>query len=158
MVALNDRGARTATAFDNIGVEGALNQELHLTTCDVGLFHHLCGGLLKAADEFTADNFAFLFRVVHSRECSHKLISNIKRDQSHTGRRHKVFLHLAALALAEQPVVHKHTGELVTDGLVDQSRRHSGVNAAGKTADHQVIAHLLTNGLNLAGNHMIAIP
>ena len=41
-----------------------------------------------------------------------------------------VLLDLLGLALAEQPVVDEHRGQLVADGALHECRRHGGVDAA----------------------------
>ena len=47
----------------------------------------------------------------------------------------EVLLDLLGLALAQQPVVDEHTGQLVADGPLDQRRGDRGVDAAGQAAD-----------------------
>ena len=50
--------------------------------------------------------------------------------------------------MTQQAVVHEHTGELVTDGLVQQRRHHGGIHPAGQAQDHLVGADLLADGVD----------
>ncbi len=53
-------------------------------------------------------------------------------------------------------MVDEHAGEAVADGLVDQHRRHRGVDAAGQPANHPALADLsadLLDRLLLEGTH-----
>jgi hypothetical protein len=45
-------------------------------------------------------------------------------------------------------VIDEDTGELVADGLVDEHRRDSGVDAAGEAADHAARADLGADALD----------
>ena len=54
----------------------------------------------------------------------------------------KSFSTCSRLARAQQPVVDEHAGQLVTDGLLHQRRRHRGVDAAGQAADDAGLADL----------------
>ena len=49
---------------------------------------------------------------------------------------------LLGLVLAQQAVVDEDAGELVADRLVDQHRRHRGIDAAGQPADDAAVADL----------------
>ena len=46
---------------------------------------------------------------------------------------------------AQHAVVDEDAGELLADGLVNQSRSNAGVNAATKAKDHLVLADLLAD-------------
>ena len=50
--------------------------------------------------------------------------------------------HRLGLVEPQQAVIDEHAGELVADRLVDQHRRHGGIDAAGQTADHLALADL----------------
>ena len=67
-------------------------------------------------------------------------------------------LDLFCLALAQQTVIHEHAGELVADGLVHESRRDCGINAAGQAADHLCIADLLADFRDLVLDDAGGIP
>ena len=55
--------------------------------------------------------------------------------QVDAGGGHEVALDLLGLALAQQPVVDEHAGELVADGALHERGGHGGVDAAGEAAD-----------------------
>ena len=50
---------------------------------------------------------------------------------------------LPGLVLPQQAVVDEDAGQLLADRLVDQHRRHRGVDPAGEPADHLAVADLL---------------
>ena len=50
---------------------------------------------------------------------------------------------LLGLALAQQAVINKHAGHLLTDGTCAKSSNHRRINAAGKRQDNAVLAHRL---------------
>ncbi len=56
--------------------------------------------------------------------------------------------HLLALALPHQSVVNIHTGQLVTDGFMDQHGRNRGIHPARQATDHPALADLLTDLLD----------
>ena len=57
-------------------------------------------------------------------------------------------LHLVALVLAHQAVVHEHAGELAAHRLGQQGGGHGGIHAAGQGQQHLAAAHLLPDGLD----------
>ncbi len=65
---------------------------------------------------------------------------------------------LLGLALAQQTVVHEHAGELLADGLMHQSRRDGGVDAAGQAANHLGVADLLADFLDLVLDDVGRVP
>ena len=60
--------------------------------------------------------------------------------------------HFVRFALAHEPVVDEHAGELVADRLVDEHGRHRRIDAAGQAADHARLADLRAN----AGDLLVA--
>ena len=57
-------------------------------------------------------------------------------------------LHLVALVLAHQSVVHKDAGELVSHRLVGQEGGDGRVHPAGEAADHAVVSYLGPDALD----------
>ena len=55
---------------------------------------------------------------------------------------------LLGLACAQQAVIDEDAGELVADGLVDEHRRHGGIDAAREAADHPARADLGADALD----------
>ena len=52
---------------------------------------------------------------------------------------------LLRLAQPQQAVIDEDAGQLVPDRLMDQNRRHRGVDAARQAADHLLVAHLFAD-------------
>src|SRR4029450_11345770 len=52
------------------------------------------------------------------------------------------------LAVAQDSVVHEQTRELIADGPVNQGGDYGGIDAAGKRAEHGVLAHLPADALD----------
>ena len=66
--------------------------------------------------------------------------------------------HLLRLVQAQQAVVDEHAGELLADRLVDQRRRHRGIDAAGQAEDHLFLADLLFYFADGFGNVIRHVP
>ena len=64
---------------------------------------------------------------------------------------------LLALALAHQPGVDEHAGELGADGPVDQRGGHRGVDPAGQAADGPAVADLGPDGVDLRSSMIDAM-
>ena len=75
-------------------------------------------------------------------ERGEELLRRVDDDQPDAGRRDVVALDLLGLALAQQPVVDEHAGELVADRAVHERGRDRGVDAAGEPAEHVPVADL----------------
>ncbi len=146
VVGLDVRRAGPATGLDHVRVQRALHQELHRRTLvrdDLGL------RLLEDPDELTADDLPLLLGVTDPGERLEEPLLRVHNLQLYAGRGHEVLLDLLGLALAHQAVVDVHAGQLGADGLLDQRRRHGGVDAAGQTADGAPVADLLADGRDL---------
>ena len=130
MVALDVGGALAASGLDDIGVEGALYQELHLAAGRADLFDDLLLGGLEGADELAADDLALGLGLGHARQRVQEALGLVARDDADAHAARVVALHLLALARAQQAVVDEEAGELVADGLVHQRSGHGGVHAA----------------------------
>ena len=130
MVALDVRGAGAAAGFHNIRVQGALDEEAHVLT-----LQHGGHGALEGTDELRTNRLALRLRLGHAGELAQEGVTLIYRHQLRAGCAHEVLLHLLALALAQQTVVHEHTGQTVADGTLHQRRCDSGVHAARQATD-----------------------
>ena len=64
-----------------------------------------------------------------------ELLGGVDDVQLDAGGGDEVALDLLGLALAQQPVVDEHAGELVADGPLHERRGDRGVDAAGQPAD-----------------------
>ena len=69
--------------------------------------------------------------------------------QLDAGGGHEVLLDLLGLALAHQPVVDVHAGQLGADGLLDEGGGDRGVHSAGQPADGALGADLLADRCDL---------
>ena len=72
-----------------------------------------------------------------------KLRLGVHADHFGVQLAHKHVHYHVALVQAQQAVVHKHAGQLVANGAVDQRCRHAGIHAAAQAQDHVFLAHLL---------------
>ena len=135
-------GLHAVLRFQNVGVDGALGEEINLVA-------HLAGLLLEHADELAADDLALGLGLVHVGQKVQEAVGGI---HVHQVRVHLVLEHvddLLGLALAHKPVVHVHAHEVLPDGLDEQRRHHRGIHAARQRQQHLLVAHLLANGGNL---------
>ena len=65
-------------------------------------------------------------------------------------------LHLIALVLPQQTVIHEDTGQLIAHGTLQQGGGHGAVHAAGEGQQHTAAADLgpaLRHGLLQIGRH-----
>ena len=126
------------TAFQDIGVDGALGEELDAVK--------LARLLFKYADELRADDLALGLRIGHARELVKKTIHGVHIDEVRVHLVAEYVDDLFGLALAEKPVVDVDTGELPADGL-DEKRRDDGrIDAAGQGEKHLFAADLRLQG------------
>ena len=106
-------------------------------------------GGLEDPDELAADDLALLLRVGDAGERVEEPLRGVDDVQRDPGRGDEVALDLLGLALAQQPVVDEHAGELVADGALHERRRDRGVDAAGQPADRAPVADLGADLLDL---------
>ncbi len=150
MVALDVRGARSPAGFDDVGVEGALDEEGDLFAFTfLSLEHEVGGSGLEGADELAADDLALLLRVGDSGELGQELFARIDGDEADADRVDVVLFDLDAFVLTQQTVIDEDAGELVADGLVDERCGHGGVDSAGEAADDPTGADLLADEFDL---------
>ena len=145
MVGLDVGRAVTAAGFDDVGVEGALHEELDFLAAGAGFFEDLTLGFLEGADELLADDLALALGFGDALERFEEVVGGVDGDQSDAGGGDEVVLDLLDLAFAQQAVVDEHAGELVADGLVDEGGGDCGVDTAGQAADHFGVADLLAD-------------
>ena len=107
MVALDDGGVASA-GLDDVGIDGALDQVVHLT--------QLLGLVLEDADELLADDLPLGLRVGHSSKPPQEPGFGVHPDKMNVPSGEGGF-HFIALVLAHETVVHKYTGELVAHRL-----------------------------------------
>ena len=148
MVALDDRRIAGA-GLDDIGVDGALRQEIHLAD--------LLRFLLKDADEFFADDLALSLRLGHAGQLCQKPLLGIDPDEPHPTAG-KGRLHLVALVFTHQAVVHKDAGQLIPYGTVQQGGSHAAVHAAGKRQQHLAVTDLLPQCLHRGAGVVLHAP
>ena len=109
--------------------------------------------LLEDADELLADPVPLLLRLVDALEAREEAVLRLhvhERDLEVAAER---LGDLLGLVRAHEAVVDEDAGELVADGLVDEQRRHGGVDAAGEAADHPLRADLRADPLDLLLDH-----
>ncbi len=126
-----------AGRLDDVGVDGALGQPLHVGELFALGLEHL--------DEGVADDLALPLRVADPGQFAQEQILGVDPDHLHAHVLGEGGHHLVALLVAQQAVVHEHAGELVADGPVQQRRHHRGVHPAGEPQQHLVAAHLLAH-------------
>jgi hypothetical protein len=91
---------------------------------------------LEHLDKLAPDDLALGLGVGHAGQVAQELRLGV--DPHHLGVQlaGEHVHHHVALVQAQQAVVDKHAGELVTDGAVDQRRSHRRVDTAGQAEDH----------------------
>ncbi len=138
---LDGGGAGAAARLDHVGVERALHQ--------VAGVLQAAGRLLEDADEQLAHDLALVLGVGDPGQALEVAVGRPHVDELDALVALERLHHLLALALAQQPGVHEHAGELGPDGLVDQRGGHGRVDPARQRADHPGAAHLGPDGGHL---------
>ena len=132
VVALDDLAGNIET-LDTVGIDGSLSQPL-------GAFY-LLGLGIEDLDEITAYNLALLLGIGHAGKDGKELVAGV--DAHHVETETLVVVHhIGELVLAQHAVVYEDTGEVVTDGAVQQHGCHRRVDTAGETQDDAVFAQL----------------
>ena len=134
MVALDDGRFAAETGLHHVGIDGALSQEIHGTD--------LFGLLFKDADEFLTDDLTLALRLGDARQLAQEAGTGIDAADIHVELVLHDLLHLIALVLAQQTVIHKDTGQLIAHGTLQQGRGHGAVHAAGQGQQHTAAADL----------------
>src|SRR6185437_284101 len=143
VVRLDVRGPGAAARLHHVRVERALHQVVGRLTVRAGLGGDVPRGPLERANELAANGLALLLGVRDPLEGGQELGGRVDDVQLNPGRGDEVLLDLLRLALAQQPVVNEHAGQLVADGALDQGGGDGGVNPAGQPADRPAVANLV---------------
>ena len=158
MVALDERGgiAGNRHALNDIGIEGALSEKPEGMLGALGRLLEISGGLFKNTDELRADDLALLLRIGNPLELAKEATGSIDDLEADLEITPEEFVYRIPLAEAQEAVVNKDAGELVTDRLVNERGRHGGIDpsaqAQNDTAITDLIADLGADALN-EGTH-----
>ena len=139
VVALDVGRALAAAGLDHVRVERALDQELDVAGSPPTISR-------AAASKVRMNSRPMILRLVSGSvtpaSASRNWLGGVDHLQVDAGRGDEVPLDLLGLALAQQPVVDEHAGQLVADRALHQCRGHGGVDPAGQPADHVLVADL----------------
>ena len=108
--------------LDDVGIEGALGQEVDLA--------ELRGLLLEDPDELVADDPPLLLGILDTREAREEPIPSVDHDQPHAEIALERDPQELRLALAHEPVVDEDAGQLVADRAMHERRGNRAVDAA----------------------------
>src|SRR6266567_1306014 len=110
--------------LNHIRIEGALREKFITTVFPIAvssvLLEQFLGRVLKYFNELVADQFSLRFGIGHAFKQRKKTFAGVHVFQTHMEILAENALHNFFLARAKQSVVHKNTGELVADRLVQQ--------------------------------------
>ena len=134
MVTLDDGALAAQTGLHHVGIDGALGKEVHSAD--------LLGLLLKHADEFLADDLALALRLGDAGQLGQKARAGVDTANVHVELVLHHLLHLIALVLAQQAVIHEDAGQLIAHGALQQGSGHGAVHAAGQGQQHAAVADL----------------
>ena len=151
VVRLDLRGdALGAARLDHVRVERPLDEEAGLAD--------LVRLLLEDADELLADDAALLLGLGHALEPREEAVGGVDVHERDVEVPLERLDHLRRLVLAHQAVVDEDAGQLVADRLVDEERRHGGVDPAGERAEDALLADLGADALDLLLDHRRGRP
>ena len=92
---------------------------------------HRSNRLLEDTDERLADDLALLFGIGHTGQQLEEAILRLDVDEIDIEMRAEGLFDLLGLTGPEEAVIDEDAGQPVPDRLMDQSRGHSRVDAAG---------------------------
>ncbi len=141
-----DLGGVAGARLDDVGVERALHEEPGDASTSFGA--ELLGRLLEDADERLADGLALLLRVGHAGQDRQEPVGRLHVDEVDVELAQERLFDLLRFTGPQQAGVDEDTGQLVAHRLVDQRRRHRGVDPARQAADHRAVAHLGLDGFD----------
>ena len=142
VMALDD-GCVILAGLDDVRINGALCEVIHLADLRADLLAHL----LEGADELRADRLALVLGVGQTLERGKELVLFVHADEVEVPLGERL-LDLVALVLAHQTVVYEYAGQLIADRLREQSGRNRGVNAAGQREQDLAVADLFADRLD----------
>ena len=109
------RRALEGDAFDDVGINGALDQKIDMADL-LALF-------FKNPDEFLADDLALALRFGDAFQCAQEFVSGIDGDEFSTQTFPKCRSDLRTFIRAQETRIHEHADQLIPDGFVNQRRR-----------------------------------
>lgn len=121
VVAFDDGGIARA-AFDDVGIDGALGEEVD--GADFSAF------FFEDADKFFADNFSLLLGVGDALEFFEEAVFGVYVDKVHIAVGEGGF-YFFAFVFAHKAMVDEDTGELIADGIGEEFGADGGVDATG---------------------------
>ena len=152
VVALDGGGLAAKAAFDHVGVDGALGQEVDRAD--------LFGFLLKDADELFANDLALALRFGHTGQLVIEAAAGVHADEVDikAAALAKDAADVLALVLAQQAVVHEHAGQLLADRLGQHGRADAGIDAAGQRTQNLAAADALTQAADRIFDKGVHLP
>ncbi|OIQ73439.1 hypothetical protein GALL_449220 [mine drainage metagenome] len=100
---------------------------------------------LKYLYKFTTNNFSFGLRIAHTSELSQKLGRRIHPNHPGMQFAGKHVHHHVAFVQAQQTMVNKNAGQLVTNGAMNQGRSHRRVHTSREAQNHFFVTDLGTD-------------
>ncbi len=137
-------------AFNHVWINGALRQKVNLAQP-----FRLS---LKDAHKLLANNAPLGLGVGNPLQRFQHLFHGIDRHQAHPLLALERLHYLLRFPLPQQAVVHKDTGQLVANRVMDERRRDRRIDAAAETQQHLPLTHLGTDLLNLLLDEVLHRP
>ena len=128
MVGFDDGGFAEA-AFDDVGIDGALDEKIDLP--DLFCFP------FKDADKFFADDLPLGLGIGDALEFGVEGFVGIYTDEVEVvGAVGAEYLrHFVPFIFPQEAMIDENAGELTTDGFGEENRRHGGIDTAGEGAE-----------------------
>jgi hypothetical protein len=136
--------------LDDIRIDRSLREPLHAP--------HLGRLALEHVDEQSADDLALLLGIVDPGECPEEFVARIDVNDPHAEVTRERVHHLLGFVLPQQPVVHEHAGQPLADRAMQQCSGDGGIDTAGQTEQHLLIAHLPANRLDRLRGVVVHVP
>ena len=135
VVALDD-GTRPLgrRGLDDVGVQRALGQEIHM--------RNLFGFLIENLNEGMADDLTLLLRIIHTLQAGKETFGSVHDSKIEIQVVTEKMADLLDFVLTQQAVVHEDAVQVLAYGPVQEHSHDSGIDAAGKSADDLTVANL----------------
>ena len=149
MVAFDGAGI-SGTAFDHIRINGTLHKNVNIS--------QLPGFFLKDTNEFFSNDLTFLLRFRNVFQFFQKAVLCIDTNQIHVKLPTENTFYPVAFLFPKQTMIHKDTGQTISDCFVEQNCGNGTVHAAAECAENFLAGKRTLISGNASLDEVLKVP